>query len=308
MPIVETISSEYPVRTDSLYSAYGKDVVVSFGERMYIHLCRRYKNANYIDQVEWTLRCFNAAKRITTSSLFYTQALYLLDKNCRNLVFHNLYYALLHSYLANLYLVPHISINQIADRNSERLYLTHDRVRTDIDNYFIRFNLLIDGHNSIFNQLRLFRELYSYHLPLQGSFVQDGKNIDHRSFINKVDKRLESTYQLVDLISYVGFYAWDRKAPPIKDDYANCQQEVDDIFFSFIEHHDKLGQICLIDNDDYRRQGWAIRNFKGPFPVSWVIPEKICEDLECGWDLTTDEDLETFDITGVADYICEYIG
>ena len=80
---------------------------------------------------------------------------------------------------------------------------------------------------------------------------------------------------------------------------------MDSLFFSFIESRDHLGMHCVIDDDDYARQGYVLRKWTTPFPISWFITEKMCEDLECGWE---QEDSENgFDISNVARFLASAI-
>ena len=78
------------------------------------------------------------------------------------------------------------------------------------------------------------------------------------------------------------------------------------MFFSFIEHTDHLGKHCVIDDDDYYRQGYVLRKWQTPFPISWFITEKMCEDLECGWE-QPDENPDGYDINVVAQYLANTI-
>ena len=112
------------------------------------------------------------------------------------------------------------------------------------------------------------------------------------------------------------YSAWSKIFPYIFDKSIEVSEyDISDFETTFnlatklIEIHDHLGKYCLIDNDDYHRQGWALKNFSSPFPLSWITTEKLCEDLECGWDYDEDSDEEEtdFDINNVAGYISSCI-
>ena len=76
---------------------------------------------------------------------------------------------------------------------------------------------------------------------------------------------------------------------------------MDELFFSFIESHDHLGMHCVIDDDDYSRQSYLLRKWTTPFPISWFITEKMCEDLECGWE--QEESEGAYDISSTSSFL-----
>ena len=120
----------------------------------------------------------------------------------------------------------------------------------------------------------------------------------------RVKKILPVVLQTSNLLSFLSYYAWNKKAGVITDEYDKYQSVVDEMFFSFIEYNDHLGKHCLIDDDDYYRQGYVLRKLKTPFPISWFITEKMCEDLECGWEQAEGEE---YDINAVGHYLANTI-
>jgi len=131
-------------------------------------------------------------------------------------------------------------------------------------------------------------------------------NIDIEA--NKPFQRIRLTADRVLLPegSRTSHYAWDKKVGRLIDKYAEHQTEVDEMFFSFIEHTDYLGKHCVIDDDDYYRQGYLLRKWQKPFPINWFITEKMCEDLECGWE-QPEENPDGYDINIVAQYLANNI-
>ena len=264
-------------------------------DSIYLQYCRNFQNATYLKNVEWVLRHYNASKKITLSVLFFTQARYLLDHQVKNLSLYALYYSLFNAFSANIILLPSLSLE-----NTQRI--SHGKVFNYINNYFVKLGIYKEDSLDLHNELRLMREGYSYHLPLGGSFSQDKKIFDSGALFSRLEELLPLVLQVSDMLSYFSHYAWRKKNGKTQDEYEKYQLEVDQLFFSFIEHHDHLGKYCLIDDDDYSRQAYTLRNFSSPFPISWFITEKMCEDLECGWE---PKDSYGYDINEVAQYLAQ---
>lgn len=276
----------------------GSDRLEKFSDRIYAGFCTEYKGAGYIKNVQWLLRHYYASKKITLSALFFTQTEDLNGKNLKNLTFYTSYYSLFNALLSNLILTPYIDIEKVRK-------ISHLQVFTEIENYFIRFEIYDRKLLELLNELRLTRELYSYHLPLGGSVVKDGQSLNAANLFGRLRNTINPILQISNLISYMSYYAWKKKVGKGIDEYSANQSEVDSLFFSFIESHDHLGMHCVIDDDDYARQGYVLRKWGTPFPISWFITEKMCEDLECGWE---QENVENgFDISNVSRFISSAI-
>jgi hypothetical protein len=276
----------------------GEAKLDAFADKIYRGFCEEYKSAGYIKNVEWLLRHYYASKKMTLSALFYTQTEELNGKGLKNLTFYTCYYSLFNALLSNLIITPYLRVDKVKQ-------ISHSQVFTDIDNYFIRFGIYDANLSDLLNELRLTRELYSYHLPLGGSIVREGQHLNADILFNRLSEKIKPILQISNLISYMSHYAWEKKVGKSFDEYDTHQQEVNDLFFSFIEHHDHLGKHCVIDDSDYSRQGYVLRKWKTPFPISWFITEKMCEDLECGWEEC--EDNEGFDIAQVARFLSRAI-
>ncbi|GAH18558.1 unnamed protein product, partial [marine sediment metagenome] len=182
--------------------------------------------------------------------------------------------------------------------------ISHGKVFKYIENYLVRKTIYQESVINLLNELKLMRELYSYHLPLAGTFVKDEDNLRPDTLLKSIENILPLVLQISNMLSYLSHYAWDKKVGKALDEYEKYQSEVDQIFFSFIEHHDYLGKYCIIDDDDYHRQGYVLRQFPTPFPISWFITEKMCEDLECGWEQFENEG---YDINEVGGYLAHTI-
>ncbi|NJA06847.1 hypothetical protein HC024_14115 [Methylococcaceae bacterium WWC4] len=269
----------------------GEDKLDKYCDRIYQQYCRLYSAPDYLLNVEWLLRHFNASKKMTLSALFYTQTEYLFNHNIKNQVFYSMYYCLFSAFSSNILLFPQTSLNKVQK-------ISHSNIFKLVENYLVKTGVYNSQVIDLLNELRLMREAYSYHLPLGGSFLRDGEKVNIESLFIKLKDILPIVLQITNLFSYLSYYAWNKKVGKAIDEYTKHQSEVDAMFFSFIEIHDHLGKYCLIDDDDYLRQGYVLRKWNTPFPISWFITEKMCEDLECGW-----EDGEGYDINEVARYL-----
>lgn len=283
---------------DKAIKLIGESCLETYADRLYLAFCKQYKGATYITNIEWLLRHFHASKKMTLSALFFTQANELISGNMKNLTFYACYYSLFNALSSNLILHPHIGINDVRR-------ISHKRVFTDIENYFIKFGIYDHNLIDLLNELRLTRELYSYHLPLGGSVVREGEHLNVDVLFTKLEAKLAPILQVSNLFSFLSHFAWEKKAGMVIDEYDHYQETVDQLFFSFIEMEDHLGRHYVVDDDDYARQRYVLRKMKTPFPISWFITEKMCEDLECGWG--QDDSVSGFDITNVAQYLARAI-
>lgn len=292
MSIFEKLIKEYG-GFNELIDSVDQKILNKYCDSIYLQYCRNFENATYLKNVEWVLRHYDASKKITLSVLFFTQARYLLEHQVKNLSLYALYYSLFNAFSANIILLPSISLGKAQK-------ISHGRIFSYIENYFTKLGIYKKECLDLHNELRLMREAYSYHLPLGGRFSRDNQVFDTDALFLRLKELLPLVLQVSDMLSYFSYYAWKKKNGQLPDEYEKFQSDVDQLFFSFIEHHDHLGKYCLIDDEDYSRQAYTLRNFNTPFPISWFITEKMCEDLECGWE---SECSEGYDINEVGQYL-----
>jgi len=284
---------------ETIKSVIGENKINKFSERLYQSYCKEFEGKSYLKNVEWILRHYNSSKKITLSVLFFTQAEFLLDKNCKNIAYYALYYSLLNSFWSNLILLPYLTLDKVRR-------ISHSKIFKYVDNYFVKKEIYESRAIELLNELRMIRELYSYHLPIGGSIVKEGSELHIDKIYHDLKGLLPVVLQVSNMLSYLSHYAWDKKVGRPIDKYAEHQTEVDEMFFSFIEHTDYLGKYCVIDDDDYYRQGYLLRKWQTPFPISWFITEKMCEDLECGWE-QPEENPDGYDINIVTQYLANNI-
>ncbi|MGA8180506.1 MAG: hypothetical protein WB792_10635 [Desulfobacterales bacterium] len=200
--------------------------------------------------------------------------------------------------------MPYLQLDRVSQ-------ISHNKIFKDIPNYFVKYGIFDQNYVNLLNGLRLNREAYSYRLPLGGSFLkEENEELDIDVLFKDLSQKLPIIMQVSELLSYLSYFAWNKKVGELPDEYEKYQTECDRIFFSFLEIHDHLSKYCLIDNDDYSRQGWMLRNFKSPFPLSWITTAKLCEDLECGWEFDEDDAAseDDYNINEVRGYIAGCIG
>jgi len=88
----------------------------------------------------------------------------------------------------------------------------------------------------------------------------------------------------------MSYFAWERKGRISLDEGFDEAYQADEtfreqaegMFASLIEVHDHLGNYCFIDDVEYRLQGYLLRS--APMPISWIVCEKIYEELEGYWE------------------------
>jgi len=304
MGIFEKITSQYKCRFDDLLAHRGETVVTAFSDKMYQGFCDHYSHANYLTYTEWLLRHYHASKKLVLAALFFTQTEFLFTRKMRNLSLYAMYYSLFSAFSSNVILLPYMELRSVRSASHTSLF-------SIISDHFIKYQIYDKSYIELLNELRLGREAYSYRLPLSGKFASGKENALNLDFLfPKLSELLPIIFQTSELISYISYFAWNKRVGQIADEYESFENESNDLFFSFLEIHDHLGKYCLIDDDDYYRQNYVIKNFKSPFPISWIATSKICEDLECNWDCNEDgsEFEHDFDINCVGAYINNCIG
>lgn len=303
MAIIKKIASQYGDDgfRDAI-KAIGEEYLNIFADRIYGAYCSEFNNATYLKNIEWILRQYHASKKVILSALFFTQAEYLRSNKIHNITLYALYYSLFNALSSCMILHPHINIEKTKK-------ISHAQVFKDIENYFIKFSIFSSPQIAdLLNDLRLMRELFSYHLPLGGKLDVEGDSLTLEVLFDKLSSSLPSVLQVTNLISFISFYAWDKKIGKVIDEYSEYKSIVDDMFFSYIEVLDHLEKRPVMDSGDYSRQGYMLSNIGRPWPINWFISEKMCEELECGWGNGEDSLPHDYDITKVSNYLASVMG
>jgi len=266
-------------------------------DSMYLQYCKLFKPPTYLQNVEWKLRHYNAGKKIALSALFYTQTKYFINHNIKNICYYSMYYSLFNALSSNLLMLPQLKLGQVAR-------VSHGEVFKHVDNYIVRLGMYQDNVIILLNQLRMMREIYSYHLPLGGSYVNDNKELDAAKLFLKLTNILPVVLQFSNMLSYLTYYAWNKKGASVTDEYNQYSDAVDYMFSYFISFKDHLGNYSLIDDADYERQGYFLRQVSAPSPINWFVDAKMCDDLEGGWEPFENHG---YDICDVLTYLADVI-
>ncbi len=294
MGIFNKIQNEWSANFTNLIVACGNNEVDHFCNKLYEGYCQQFTSAGYLKNVEWMLRHYQASKKLMLSAVYFKQSEFLLSKQMNNIIFYAMYYSLFNAFSANIIQIPYLQLNSVVK-------ISHSKVFAEITNYLIAHGIYDNTYIELLNNLRLTREAYSYNLPLGSRFDENSGSLSATELFDNISNRLPVIFQVSNLLSYLSYYAWNKKVGEIPDEYDKCQSECDEMFFSFIEIHDYLGKHCLIDDDDYYRQGRLLLKSTTPLPIDCYMIEKMCEDLECGWGEKVND--YCFDINDVTMYI-----
>lgn len=291
--MITKIKKEYGNRFEELESSTKPIDLTKFSDNIYKkHLETLISEVDYFTKLEWVLRHSQSAKKMMLSSLYYKQATFLYENKMKNLVFYGMYYSLLNALLSNIILLPYLSIDNITQ-------VSHSKIRSEIDNYFVRKGIYKNELLDLLSELKMWREAYSYHLPLTGC------KYDFNNYKERLETILPKLYQTSELLSYLTYYAWEKRVTKTKENYIENQEKCDDLFFSFVNIEDDHGKFRQVDDDDYYSQGYLLKNSDKPMPLSWFISERLCEDLECNWEQPEEDN--DFNINEVAEFISRII-
>lgn len=261
----------FDLLNDELTSA----TLEKFSTRLYEKFCAQFRTKDYMTNVRWILRTYSSAKKTLLSALFITQADHLEGLAMQNLQFYACYYAFFNALSSNLILHPDIPFDQVQE-------ISHGQIFREIENYYIRFDIYDKQLLQLLSESRLSRELYSYHLPLGGTEIAEGRKLNPSRIFSDIQAALPRILQISNLQSFIAYYAWMKKVGTQADEYAKHQREVDDLFFSLIHRQDHLKLHLAFDEADYQSLGYMLNKVGQPFPISWFISEKMLDDLEIG--------------------------
>jgi len=71
--------------------------------------------------------------------------------------------------------------------------------------FFVKKGIYENSVLSLLSELKMWREAYSYHLPLSGI------KYDFKDFKEKMEKILPILFQTSELLSYLTHYAWKKE-------------------------------------------------------------------------------------------------
>ena len=297
MAMFDKIIKEYG-GLEELIDYVGAVKANQFCDSIYLQLCKQLNEASYLQNVQWKLRHYQAAKKIVLSALFYTETEYLISHKIKNICYYSMYYSLFNALSSNILLLPQLQFGNA-------LKPSHADIFRYVENFIVKMGMYKPDVVDLLNQLRMMREIYSYHLPLGGSYSRANAELNVDSLFKDVTRILPIVLQVSNMVSYLSYYAWKKKGGAVVDEYEKYSREVDEVFSLIITTDDHLGKYSMMDDADYDRQGYFLRDVRPPSPIHWFINDKICEDLEGGWE---EADGGGYDIYRVVMYLSDAIG
>ncbi len=269
------------------------------------YLARFEKNFNtltkktYLDYYKWMVRSYKCSKHIIASTTFFAQSEHLGKGSMMNLTSYSMYYSLHHAVSSILVLLPHISYSNL-------LRISHQKCLTYAKTELSDNGIMPDKFQNFYNDVITLREVYSYRTPLgslNGNQYEDIPEI--QEIFEEFIQYLPALIQLANILSIALYEISLKHFKDVTDEYQDNQEECDALFFNTIEIKDRLKKLNAVDNSDYTRFGWVYRKMDYPYIQSWVLTEKFCEDLECGWwDKSSEND---FNISTVGEIISDWL-
>jgi hypothetical protein len=267
-------------RFGALTKAADQEKLSKFIDMNYKKFCDIFRMGSYMKNVEWMMRHHLASKKIALSAIFYTQAVYMLKRNMKNLSFYASYYAYFNALSSNLILSPLLDVHNIS----------HSGLVEKIDNLFVRRGVLPPATLELLGDLRFARELYSYHLPLSGrgqGNEEEALNAEH--LFERLTQLLPCALQAANMLSYLSYGAYERKGTGTLDEYEKYQNQVDTLFDAIVGRDDSERKRRHFDDGDYYQLGSYLAKFKRPMPIGWLIHDWTMDEVEAGWNDSEEE-------------------
>lgn len=297
----KVIASTYTTNFDDLIKLVPKDKLESYSQEIATQFDELFKTGDNLTYYKWTIRCFRSCRHILSSALFYEQSDYLLKRSMPNLIYYLLYYSWFHSVCSILCLSPKLSFSNMKNiRHGDALKL--------IKEYFVDKGILDTNFASLHNELLMYREAFSYQIPLGGG--KDSNNCIPRpkDLFDRTSTFQPALIQLSSLQSYCAHEIAEKYSISydFDDFYEKNQIECDQLFFESINIEDRLHNHLIIDDNDYRILAWMFDYSKGPYPVDAIIFEKFYDELAGNW--FDREQKDSFEMRQVLNRIGKWIG
>lgn len=298
MTILDNIESSYSV-FNAINTLYKRQDLERFSDGLYQKYCSLFSDKKYITNVAWIGRHYLASKKIAMSALFYTQAKYLMTRRMKNLASYACYYALFNGLSANLLMSPYIDLGTARS-------ISHSALAKQVENFFVRRGIYQKQILDLLGDLRFSRELYSYHLPLQGPSSDNDHQLSIGRLFELLTEMLPAVLQTSSLLSYLSYSAWEKKVGKPIDEYEKHRDSVDGFFHSIVGYDDSTGTRRHYDDGDYMQLGYYLLKLGQPMPIAQFITDKILDEIEGGW--AEEEEREGgYEIESVAAYLAETI-
>jgi hypothetical protein len=200
-------------------------------KRFYDTIKHQYRvqiNGNTWKCFQWGWRVFKAMRSLLMSAALFSQSEESKDGILESLIYYAMYYSLFHVSFALICLHPHIEQNQLKK-------VGHNFLIREMENKFIRSGYVLpESFSSIFDEVRVLRDLTTYFAPLGGlsytSFEPFKERNRHRT---EVKSHLRLAFQLCGLMSVV---LWDTQSECEKIHKSRCELYLQDADQQIKEH------------------------------------------------------------------------
>lgn len=300
--MITNIRKDYSDRFDELL--FGKDIkkLNKITDSLYQQAIDKYKTSQYLDQISYIIKYYLSLKKVILSVLLYTQTKYLIDHNLKNIASYSIYYTLFHALNACVMLHPSTSLKDASE-------LSHNKVIKLTYSLYIQTGVFDKKLATLFHKLKMVREAYSYKLPLGSTVLKNtptskNERLNLDELLDELEVYLPQIIQFCNVLTHIKYRAWKKQLSDADDLYVSYQPAVDEMFFESITHTCEGAEEIIFENEDYRTLGGMLANIKQPIPLTWIIIDKVFEELACSWPNDEDEKKDQrYNIQAVEDYL-----
>lgn len=296
LSILKQIEKDYG-EFSAIRASRPSDKIARFSRAQYEKLEKILGANNPIVTAEWIARHYLASKKISLAALYFTQSETLLSQGMKNLSFYACYYSLFSALSANVLLNTDFQLNKVRE-------ISHSALAREIENYYVRVGVYDEEIVRLLDELRFCRELYSYHLPISGDVIHGETILDVDRLHDRLCKVLPVCLQVSDMQSYLSYYAWGSAVGRPYDFSVQQIPEVDELFWSIVTRSG-TSSLSHKDRGDYYLLAYFLKAGQ-PIPLTWLINEKVLEEVECGW--VEEFEPAGYHIGSIAQYLAKVTG
>ncbi|MGY8820042.1 MAG: hypothetical protein ACKVLM_11660 [Pseudomonadales bacterium] len=296
LSILKQIEEDYG-EFSAIRDSRPSDNVARFSRAQYEKLIKILGVNEPFITAEWIARHYLASKKISLAALYFTQSEVLLGQGMKNLSFYACYYSLFSALSANVLLNTDFQLDKVRE-------ISHSALARDIENYYVRIGVYDGEVVRLLDELRFCRELYSYHLPLSGDVIHGETILDVDRLHDRLSKILPLCIQVSDMQSYLSYYAWESAVGRPHEFSTEETPKIDELFWSIVTREGKSA-LKHQDRGDYYLLAYFLKSGR-PIPITWLINEKVLEEVECGWG--EESEMADYHIGSVARYLAKVTG
>lgn len=207
----------------------------------------------------WNIRTYKALKEIFSSAELFGESLAAKESNCWASFYFTSYYALFHSFLACVFLLPGESLESLSN-------ITHSKLLHVFQNSFCKGNYKIIDESicTAFTILKYQREYYSYQMPPNHFLYESDCNIKPDLIL---PDHLRACFQLANLLSQLIASAFEKHHKAIEKTPENQRFVYENFCLANSRKHPILNQYQLHYVDKIRLR----ETFQYPAPVAIII-------------------------------------